>query len=146
MKQLTLGEVEATSHALAKRLMSWDEPIPAFATRRPNILEGILIAPMQSFAKKPLYPGMVSKASILFYLMIKDHPFINGNKRIAVTTLLVFLDKNDYWITVDPVELYNFAKWVAESNPKLKAETVKAVETFIKTYLVKSQPKLIRVK
>jgi hypothetical protein len=37
---------------------------------------------------------------------------------------------------VDNQELYNFAKWVAASNPKLKDETVKAAEKFIKTYLV----------
>lgn len=139
MKPITLGEVEQIAHVLAKRLMSWDEPIPDFGTRRPNILEGTLLAPMQTFGKKPLYKGVVPKAAILFYLIIKDHPFINGNKRIAVTTLLVFLDKNGYWLRVDPVELYNFAKWVAASNPKLKRDTVRATETFLKAYIEKSR-------
>jgi len=37
-----------------------------------------------------LYPTLVSKASFLFYLMIKNHPFQNGNKRIAITTLFTF--------------------------------------------------------
>ena len=68
--------------------------------------------------------------------MIKNHPFQNGNKRIAMTALFVFLYKNKKWLKVDNQELYNFAKWVAESNPKLKEETVKAAEKFIKTYMV----------
>ena len=68
--------------------------------------------------------------------MIKNHPFQNGNKRIAITTLMYFLFKNRKWLKVDNQELYNFAKWVAESNSKLKNETVKAIEKFIKTYMV----------
>lgn len=68
--------------------------------------------------------------------MIKNHPFQNGNKRIAMTTLFVFLYKNKKWIKVDNQELYNFAAWVATSPAKLKDETVKAIDKFIKTYLV----------
>ncbi len=63
--------------------------------------------------------------------MIKNHPFQNGKKRIAITTLLVFLAKNEKWIKVDNKEFYNFAKWVAESNPKLKDEVINAIKSFI---------------
>lgn len=56
---------------------------------------------------------------------------------IATATLFYFLMGNKKWLRVDEKELYNFAKWVAESNPKLKEETVRAIEKFIKTYLVK---------
>ena len=65
---------------------------------------------------------------MLFYLMIKNHPFQNGNKRIAMTTLFVFLYLNRKWLKVDSKELYNFAVWVAQSPAKLKDETVKAIE------------------
>ncbi len=143
MKPVTLGEVEELAHFLAIKLMSWDEPIPPFSTRRPGILEGCLLAPMATFDSKKLYPTLVSKAAILFYVMIKDHPFMNGNKRLAVTTLMVFVDKNDHWITVDEEEMYNFAKWVAASNPKVKAETVNAIQSFIRAYMSKNDPKLL---
>src|SRR3989339_2277438 len=135
MQQITVKEVEYLAHSLAKNMMSYDEPIPDFSTRFPNILESCLATPFQSFGGKSLYPDFVSKASILFYLMIKNHPFQNGNKRIAMTTLFVFLHKRKKWLKVDNQELYNFAKWVAESNPKLKDETVKAIEKFVKTYI-----------
>jgi len=136
IKILTVREIEYIAFKLARELLTFNEPIPDFSTRFPNILESCLAAPFQSFSKKQLYKGLVEKASILFYLMIKNHPFQNGNKRIAMTTLLVFLYKNKKWIKVDTQELYNFTIWVAQSPPRLKDETVKAIEKFIKMYLI----------
>jgi len=135
-KKISIVEVRHITFRLARELMVFDEPIPDFGTRFPNILESCLLVPFQSFDKKSLYKGLVERASILFYLMIKNHPFQNGNKRIAMTTLFVFLYKNKKWLKVDNKELYNFAVWVAQSPPKVKTETVKAVERFIKAYLV----------
>lgn len=137
-KPLSIVEVEYVAHRLARELMTWDEPIPDFGTRFPHVLESCLVAPFQTYKRRALYSGLVPKAAILFYFLIKNHPFQNGNKRIAVTALLTFLHKNSWWLKVDNQELYNFAKWVAESNPKVKAETVQAVEKFIETYLVKA--------
>jgi len=137
IEKLSIAEVEYTAFRLARELMTYNEPIPDFTTRFPNILESCLAVPFQTFERKPFYKGTAGKAAILFYLMIKNHPFQNGNKRIAMTTLLVFLYKNKKWLKVDQKELYNFAVWVAASNPKLKKDTVQAVETFLNTYLVK---------
>lgn len=136
LKLITLAEVEYIAYRLAKKFMEWDEPIPDFGSRFPNILESCLAVPFQRFGKKTFYEGLIAKTATLFYLMIKNHPFENGNKRIAMATLFFFLHKNKKWMRVDNQELYNFAKWVAASNPKLKDETAKAIEKFIKTYLV----------
>ncbi|HNS04572.1 MAG TPA: type II toxin-antitoxin system death-on-curing family toxin [Candidatus Saccharicenans sp.] len=136
MKTINVLEVEYIAHRLAREMLAFDGPIPDFSSRFPNILESCLAVPFQSFSRKPLYPGLISKASILFYLLIKNHPFQNGNKRIAITTLFVFLYKNKKWIRVDTQELYNFAVWVAQSPSKVKDETVRAIEKFLKTYLV----------
>ncbi len=136
LKPLSVIEIEYVAHSLAKKMMSWDEPIPDFGTRFPNKLESCLAVPFQTFDRRLLYKGLLGKASVLFYLMIKNHPFENGNKRIAMTTLFYFLHKNKKWMKVDNQELYNFAKWVAESNPKLKDETVSAIHKFIRMYLV----------
>ena len=76
------------------------------------------------------------KAAVLFYLMVKNHPFQNGNKRIAMTTLLVFLYLNKRWLKVDIQGFYNFTVWIASSPPKLKDETIKAVEKFIASYVI----------
>ncbi len=136
METISVQEVEYIAHRLAQEMLTFDEPIPDFSSRFPDILESCLAVPFQSFSRKQLYPGLISKASILFYLLIKNHPFQNGNKRIAITTLFVFLYKNKKWIKVDTQELYNFAVWVAQSPAKVKDETVMAIERFLKTYLV----------
>jgi death-on-curing protein len=135
-KTITVKEVEYLAFKLAQEMMSSYEPIPDFATRFPNILESCLAAPFQSFDQKSLYPGLISKAGILFYLMIKNHPFQNGNKRIAMTTLFFFLHKNGKWLRVDTQELYNFTVWIAQSPPKVKKETVQAIEKFLKIYMI----------
>ncbi len=137
MKSITVKEVEYIAFQLARETLAFDEPIPDFSSRFPNILESCLATPFQSFAKKSLYPTLISKAAMLFYLLIKNHPFQNGNKRIAMTALFVFLYRNGKWIQVDTQELYNFTVWVAQSPPTVKEETVKATEKFLKRYLVK---------
>ena len=84
---ITIAEVEYLAFQLAKEHLAFDEPIPDFTTRFPNRLESCVLTPFQTFSGKALYPTLVAKAGILFYLMIKNHPFQNGNKRIAITPL-----------------------------------------------------------
>lgn len=135
MQHISITEVERIAHQLAQRLLEYDEPIPSFSSRFPNILEGCLVAPFQQFSSREVYHGLIGKGAILFYLLVKNHPFQNGNKRIAITTLFVFLYKNKKWLQVNNQELYNFAVWVAGSPAKLKDEVVLGIEKFIKTYL-----------
>ena len=137
MQRIFLEEVEYIAFRLAKELLAFDEPIPDFSTRRAHILESCLITPFQRFSGKALYRSLVSRAGVLFYLLIKNHPFQNGNKRIALTTLLVFLHKNDKWLTVDARELYTFTVWVAQSPAQLKDEVVMGIEKFISSHLTK---------
>lgn len=101
IKELTIKDVEYVAFMLARQHMTYNEPIPDFITRFPNILESCLIVPFQKFEKKSFYKGFIQKTAILFYLMIKNHPFQNGNKRIAMTTLFLFLRKNNKWLKVD---------------------------------------------
>ena len=137
IKTLSVDDIRYLAHTLAQKMLVWGEPIPDFETRYPNILEACIGAPFQTFDKKSLYKGLEEKAAVLFYGLIKNHPFQNGNKRIAVTSLLVFLHINKQWLKVDPVQLYNFAKWVAQSPPDLRAEVLLAVRKFISKNLAK---------
>ena len=131
-----MSDAEYLAFRLAKEHLSFNEPIPDFSTRFPNILESCVLTPFQSFSGKALYPSLVVKASALFYLMIKNHPFQNGNKRIAITTLLVFLLFNGKWIRADTQEFYNFTVWVAQSPSGFKDQVVDAIQKFIRTHLV----------
>ena len=140
MKTVTISiiEVELIAYRLAEKLMKFDEPIPDFGTRFPSILESGLATPFQKFGGRFRYKGLVKKAAVLFYLMIKNHPFKNGNKRIAMMSMLYLLHKNGKWIESDNQVLYNFAKWVASSDPSVKDATVLAVEKFLGDHLINS--------
>ena len=133
---ITIKEVEYLAFRLAREHFSFNEPIPDFSTRFPNSLESCLVTPFQKLFGKSLYPSLISKASNLFYLMIKNHPFQNGNKRIAITTLLVFLHENGKWLKIDNQSFYNFTVWVAQSPAELKEEVVIGIEKFIQSHLV----------
>jgi death on curing protein len=135
VKRVTVKDVEHITHKMAQELVAFNEPIPDFSTRAPNILESCLAAPFQTFEGKFLYPGFLTRASMLFYLMIKNHPFENGNKRIAITTLFTFLFANKKWLVSDIGELYNFTVWIAQSPAQFKDEAVKAIEKFLKRHI-----------
>ncbi|UCC79085.1 MAG: type II toxin-antitoxin system death-on-curing family toxin [Candidatus Zixiibacteriota bacterium] len=135
MKEITLNDVEYVAFRLAKEHLAFDEPIPDFSTRYPNILESCVLTPFQEFSGKKLYPTLVKRAAILFYLLIKNHPFQNGNKRIALTTLLVFLHGNGKWLKVDSQEFYNMTVWVAQSPARFKKQVVEAIEEFVREHL-----------
>lgn len=139
MKTLTIADVEYLAFRLAKEHLSFDEPIPDFSTRFPNILESCVLTPFQRFSGKALYPTLIARASILFYLLIKNDPFQNSNKRIAITTLLTFLYGNSKWLRADNQELYNFTVWVAQSPAPLKDQVVAAIQKFIRDHLTDAE-------
>ncbi|WP_337665616.1 type II toxin-antitoxin system death-on-curing family toxin [Pseudoruminococcus massiliensis] len=59
-----------------------------------GLLESALEAPLQTFDGKDLYPALIQKATRLGHSIISNHPFIDGNKRIGIHTMLVFLAAN----------------------------------------------------
>jgi prophage maintenance system killer protein len=140
VERLTIAEVEETAFELARRHMEFDEHIPDFSSRFPGILEGCLAVPFQRFFGQDPYPTLAEKASILFYLMVKDHPFQNGNKRIAIATLFVLLCKNGKWLEVDMNDLYHFTVSLAKSKPKHKNLMVAAMIGLITTRMVDFVP------
>ena len=135
MRTISVSDVEYLAFRLAREHLSFDEPIPDFSTRFPHILESCVVTPFQKFSRRALYPSLVAKASMLFYLMIKNHPFQNGNKRIAMTTLLLFLFENKKWLRADTQELYNVTVWVAQSPAPFKDQVVEAIHKFVRTHL-----------
>lgn len=136
MNRITVEEVEQIAFCIAQEKFAFNEPIPAFSTRFPNVLESCLATPFQSFGGKDLYHTFALKVSILFYLMNKNHPFQNGNKRVAMTTLFYVLYENGKWLKVDTQTLYNFAVWVAESPPNAKEQVLDYIEKFLHLYMV----------
>lgn len=137
MKELTLEHVQHLACRLAIETMSWNEPIPEFTSRFPGRLESCLKTPFQTFGGKDPYPTLEHKAGMLFYLLIKNHPFQNGNKRIAVTSLFTFLAINRYWLSISNEDLYHLSIMVAMSPPAMKDALVVGVKDIIRKHLTR---------
>ena len=138
LKRISAEDVRLVAFELARTQLAFDEPIPDFDTRFPNILESCLATPFQEVFGHTPYPDLIAQASALFYLLIKNRPFQNGNKRIAIVVLFLFLSKHKRWVRVDVKELYDFTLWVAASKPKERPFVLMAVQTFLRDHLVKS--------
>lgn len=133
---LTIDDFEFICFDFARERLTFNEPIPDYSTRENSLLESALGSPRQSFGGKFLYPTLIKQSSILFYSLIKNHPFKNGNKRIAVISLLVFLSLNNRWLSINPYDLYKFAQKVASSKSKEKDKALKTIEATIEKSLV----------
>ncbi len=79
-------------------------------------LEAALAAPAHTFEGRDLFPTVFDKAACLFRSLVKDHPFLDGNKRTAVVATVVFLNVNGYRIVALKGELYRLALGVARSR------------------------------
>ena len=77
---------------------------------------------LQSFGGKDLYPTIEEKAAHLLYFTVKNHPFIDGNKRSGAFTFVWFLKRTGILnpMRLTPEALTALTLLVAESNPKEK--------------------------
>lgn len=97
-----------------------------FGKPRSSAFEASLSAISQTFDGQDVYPSIAEKAANLLYLVIKDHPFYDGNKRIGALLFVVFLTINDYHLTkngetkISDRALTALALLIAESNPSEK--------------------------
>ena len=107
-----------------------------FALERNQGLKSIIGSIYQSFGGADLYPTVEEKAANFLYLITKDHTFIDGNKRIAATLFIYFLDyynilyKENKQI-IDNNTLVALTLLIAQSNPKEKDILVDLVMNFL---------------
>ena len=133
---ITDSQFETVCYNFAKEHLEFKQPIPAFATRSTGVLESCLSAPFQTFDGVDLYPSFLDKLSILVYLLIKNHPFINGNKRIALVTMLVILEINKLWLDVPWAMPYKLVRYIARSDGRQKDRTIAKIKRFLKKHIV----------
>ena len=81
-----------------------------------NLLESALESPFQSFSGEELYPTLYKKAARLGYGLIKNHPMLDGNKRIGAHAMLVFLAINGVELKYTQKELYETVLCVADGS------------------------------
>lgn len=86
----------------------------------------------QTFGNEELYPSLEEKAATLLYLIVKNHSFLDGNKRIGASCFLYFMDKNEILhddlgrTIIDDATLFALTLLIAESKSE-EMETVKKV-------------------
>jgi prophage maintenance system killer protein len=94
-----------------------------FGCEKDSSLPGSLGAVMQSFGDKDVYPSKEEKAAHLLYFLVKNHSFVDGNKRIAAALFLWFLEKNGLMFREDGTRriaenaLVAITLMIAESKP-----------------------------
>jgi len=106
-------------------LLKFNETSDIFALERDNGLNSIINNIYQSFDGKDVYETIEEKAANLLYLVVKNHVFIDGNKRIAATLFIYFLHFYDILTidnnkVIDNSTLAALTILIAESNPKEK--------------------------
>ena len=108
-----------------------------FALERDKGLKAIIGNIYQSFDGKDLYPTIEEKAANFLYLITKNHTFIDGNKRIAATLFIYFLEfynllYNDNGQVIDNNTLVAITLLIAQSNPKEKDVLIDLVMNFLR--------------
>ena len=118
--------------------LRFNEESTLFAVERDKGLESIIGNIYQSFAGQDIYKSIEEKAANFLYLTVKNHVFADGNKRIAATLFIYFL--NFYGIlykdgkqTIDNNTLTALTLLIAESNPKEKEVLIDLVINFLNT-------------
>ena len=107
-----------------------------FALERNEGLKAILGAIYQSFDGKDVYPSIEEKAANFLYMIVKNHVFIDGNKRIAATLFIYFLNYynilyKDEVKVIDNNTLVSLTLLIAESNPLEKEILTDLVMNFL---------------
>lgn len=122
---------------IKKDLVAKKEASDLFGQENSDKFKGILGSIYQTFNRKELYPSLEEKAAHLLYFIIKDHPFVDGNKRIASFLFVYYLDKNDFLYRsagekkINDNTLTALALLIAVSNSSEKDKLIKIITNLL---------------
>lgn len=105
-------------------LLIHDELIEVYGgshgVRDENLLESAIYQPYVSYGGIDLYPTIFDKAAALLRSLIKNHPFIDGNKRTAIVTAQIILEENGLKFTASMDITYDFLIDVAKKSRSIE--------------------------
>lgn len=141
LKKPTKCKVALTGALLAEgvavlkdELMRKGEATELFASERNrDAIEGIVGNVMQAFVGADVYPSIESKAAHLLYFIVKNHPFVDGNKRTGAYSFVWFLSRAKSLDTrrITPEALTALTLLIAESDPQDKDKLIRLVMLLI---------------
>ena len=131
-------EAQAGIAALKADLIGKGEASELFGKQKDDSFAGILGNILQSFDEEFLYPSIEEQAAHLLYFVIKDHPFLDGNKRIGAFLFIWFLQRNQHHLKTDGELKINdnalaaIALLVAQSDPAQKQLMIHLIMNLIR--------------
>ncbi|HQG56907.1 MAG TPA: virulence protein RhuM/Fic/DOC family protein [Bacteroidales bacterium] len=134
---LEYEEAKKIIETIKRELIARKEAGELFGNENKGMLKGIIGNIYQTFGGKDLYSSLEEKAAHLLYFIIKDHPFTDGNKRIASFLFIYFLDKNNFLYRVSGQKKINdnaltaLSLLIAVSDPDEKEKLVRIVTNLI---------------
>jgi len=84
------------------------------------LLQSAIERPKSTYGGDDLYPDIFTKAASLMHSIIKNHPFVDGNKRTSITAASIFLLRNGHALTASNDELERFTLNVASENVEVE--------------------------
>ncbi len=109
------------------KLLAIGEATALFGNERNEQLQSILANLDQTMFGEELYKSAEEKAANLLYMVIKDHPFSDGNKRIGSFLFVLYLQLNKLTTNINNIALTSLALLVAESDPAQKDLIVRLI-------------------
>ena len=116
---------------LKLNLLDKNEATHLFGIERQDTFKQIMGSIHQTFNGEMLYPSAYERAAHLFYFTIKDHPFVDGNKRIGSLLLLLYLSSHEIGFLLSNEALVSLALFVAQSSPYDKESVIKLILNLI---------------
>jgi len=130
-------QIKKSVERFKARLMKEKEASELFGSEVNKKLAQVLGNLGHTFGGKDLYPSLDEKAAHLLYFAVKDHPFVDGNKRIGALLFILFLVQNNYLINkkgerkVNDAALTVLTLLIAESKPSHKDVMIKLIVNLI---------------
>jgi death-on-curing family protein len=131
-------EAVAAIAEFKKQLIRKKEASELFGNRKDESFQGTLQSVLQTFDGQYLYPSVEEQAAHLLYFIIKNHPFVDGNKRIGAFLFVWFLEKNRHRfkkngeVKINDNGLTALALLTAQSNPDDKDLMIKLIINLIR--------------
>ena len=111
---LSVGDICSVHHALVAEFESSGDPIDPSGVRDQNLLESAASRPLTANGYAVKYDTIEGHAAALLHSLVHNHPFFNGNKRTALVSMMVLLDRNGLLLTCDQEELFRKVLLVAQ--------------------------------
>lgn len=115
VEYLSLGQVLGL-HAIQIRRYGGEEGL-----RDRGALEAAIARPAATFGGEDLYPDMPQKAAALMHSLVLNHPFVDGNKRVAAFAAIVFCESNGHEFVATPEEVVQMTLAAAEGRVTVEA-------------------------